>query len=190
MSFLSPARLARASARHPWRVLGAWLVVLVLAVMSASSLGDALTTTSNFSGKPDSAVGEQLLKDRMRGEKPATETIIVRSETMTVDDPSFKAIVEKTSSDVLARCFVELRAGESATRTVDLSGDEHPRFPPGDYTVAVTWCNLERGAGGDEADRGACGRVLARARQDRLEGQDRALLQAVIRRRVAGVAAS
>ncbi len=102
MSFLSPARLARASARHPWRVLGAWLVVLVLAVMSASSLGDALTTTSNFSGKPDSAVGEQLLKDRMRGEKPATETIIVRSETLTVDDPGFKAIVEKTSSDVLA----------------------------------------------------------------------------------------
>ena len=102
MSFLSPARLARASARHPWRVLGAWIVILVLAVMSASSLGDALTTTSNFSGKPESATGEQLLKDRMRGEKPATETIIVRSENMTVDDPSFKAIVEKTSSDVLA----------------------------------------------------------------------------------------
>src|SRR4029078_13196463 len=102
MSFFSPARLARASARHPGRVLGAWIVILVLAVMSASSLGDALTTTSNFSGKPESATGEQLLKDRMRGEKPAPETISVRSENRTIDDPSFKAIVDKTSSDVLA----------------------------------------------------------------------------------------
>jgi RND superfamily putative drug exporter len=102
MSLFSPASLARASARHPWRVLGAWVVILVLAVMSASGLGDALTTTSNFTGKPESQVGADLLKDRMRGDKPATETIIVRSETMTVDDPGFQAVVEKTSSDVLA----------------------------------------------------------------------------------------
>jgi hypothetical protein len=38
--------------------------------------------------------------------------------------------------------------------------------------------------GWDEADRGVCEKVFARARQGRLEVQDRALLQAVIRRRV------
>ena len=42
---LSTASLARASARHPWRTLGAWLTVLAVAIVLTSTLlGDTLST--------------------------------------------------------------------------------------------------------------------------------------------------
>lgn len=41
----SPQSLARASSRHPWLMVGSWLVAIVLAVVVSSALlGDALTT--------------------------------------------------------------------------------------------------------------------------------------------------
>lgn len=61
MKPLSTGALARASARHPWRVLALWLAILVLAVVAASGLGDALTSSTNFTNKPESQVGADLL---------------------------------------------------------------------------------------------------------------------------------
>jgi RND superfamily putative drug exporter len=90
------------SARHPWRVLGVWLVVIVLAVVAMGGLQDALTSSSNFTGKPESEQGAILLKNRLRGEAPVTETIVIHSDAATVDDAAFKAVVERTGSDLTA----------------------------------------------------------------------------------------
>jgi RND superfamily putative drug exporter len=98
----SPASLAQMSARHPWRVLGVWLVVIALSFVAMSGLGDALTSSSNFTGKPESAQGDDLLKSRLRGDKPVMETVVVHSDAVTVDDAAFKTVVEKTSSDLVA----------------------------------------------------------------------------------------
>ena len=93
-SFLSTRGLARITSRHPWRTLGFWLVLLVLAAIMAPRLGDALTTEGNFTNRPESVVGDELLEQRLRGERPMTETIIVRSDTATVDDAAFRSTVD------------------------------------------------------------------------------------------------
>lgn len=100
----STAGLARISARRPWYVLGIWLLVLVLSGFAATGLGGAFTSESNFTGKPDSVRGEDLLTARMRGnqDQPVTETVVIRSETSTVDDPAFREVVDKLATDLMA----------------------------------------------------------------------------------------
>src|SRR5215211_5198551 len=56
-------RLARASARRRWRVLGAWmLAVLASAAAIGGLLGSALTTDDDFTGRPEAQRAEQLLE--------------------------------------------------------------------------------------------------------------------------------
>jgi RND superfamily putative drug exporter len=100
----STAELARASARHPWRVLAGWLLVLVLAGVAATGLGDALTYEGTFTNRPESVRADDLLKERLRGgeDAPVTETVIVHSDTATVDDPAFRQVVERTATDLRA----------------------------------------------------------------------------------------
>ena len=65
---VSPGSLAKASARHPWRVVGLWVVAMVVSFMLVGSmLDDALTTEAAATNNPDSKVGETLLEDRLRG---------------------------------------------------------------------------------------------------------------------------
>ncbi|HEY7031503.1 MAG TPA: MMPL family transporter [Thermomicrobiales bacterium] len=101
---LSTAGLARASARHPWRVVAAWLLVLVLAGVAATGLGDALTYQGTFTNRPESVRADDLLKQRLRGgqDQPVTETVIVRSDTATVDDPAFRQVVAQTAAALRA----------------------------------------------------------------------------------------
>lgn len=98
----STAGLARLSARRPWRTLGLWVLVLVLAGLAASSLGDALTTEGGFLNEPESQRGADLLESRLRGPQPITETIVIRSETATVDDPAFQATVDGLVAELQA----------------------------------------------------------------------------------------
>ena len=100
----STAGLARLSARRPWYVLGIWLLVLILSGVAATGLGDAFTSESNFTGRPDSVQGEDMLMARMRGnhDQPVTETVVIRSETSTVDDADFRQVVDNLATDLNA----------------------------------------------------------------------------------------
>ncbi len=100
----STAGLARISARHPWKIVAIWVVLIILAVGLASGLGDALTTEGDFTNKPESVRADDLLKERMRGgqDQPVTETVIVRSESATVDDPAFQQVVAQTAAGLRA----------------------------------------------------------------------------------------
>jgi RND superfamily putative drug exporter len=100
MPTLSTAGLARASAQHPWRVLGIWLLVLVLAGIASRDL--TLTNQYTLTNKPESIRADDLLNGRLRPNDPVTETVIVRSSTQTVDDPAFKAKVEQTTDALTA----------------------------------------------------------------------------------------
>src|SRR3954451_14446226 len=56
-------RLARASARRRWPVVGCWLLaVVVSAAAIAGLLGSALTTEDDFTGRPEAQRAELLLK--------------------------------------------------------------------------------------------------------------------------------
>ncbi|MHB8867583.1 MAG: MMPL family transporter [Thermoleophilia bacterium] len=97
------ARLARLSARHPWIVVGIWAVFLVLAGIAATTVGDVLGAREmDFINTPESARGADLVAQRLHGVQPEIETVIVRSDTATVDDPAFEAIVEAVTLDVAA----------------------------------------------------------------------------------------
>jgi len=95
-------RLARSSATHPWRTVGIWVTVVVVAVFSVSSLlGSGLTSESRQLGRqPDSTIGLGLIQDRMTGPQKMSEFVIVRSATRTVDDPMYEAYVKSLAVEI------------------------------------------------------------------------------------------
>jgi RND superfamily putative drug exporter len=96
------ARLARASGAHPWRTLGIWFIVIVLAAIAAGRFSDVLTTEVTFTSEPESVKADALLEDRLRGPRPVTDTVIVTSPTLTTSDATFRATIEETTADLRA----------------------------------------------------------------------------------------
>ena len=89
-------RLARASATHPWRSIGAWLALVALAVVSMGALlGSGITSNMEFRGsKPDSIIGQKLVEKRLTGPQRMTDFVIVRSASLKVSDAAFQAYVQ------------------------------------------------------------------------------------------------
>ncbi|HZK48478.1 MAG TPA: MMPL family transporter, partial [Thermoleophilia bacterium] len=97
------ARLARLSARRPWLIISVWAAFLILAALAASTIGGVLGAEEmGFTNAPESVRGARLLEDRLRGVTPQTETIVIKSDAATVDDPAFRAVVERVTTDVSA----------------------------------------------------------------------------------------
>ncbi|MDX6425241.1 MAG: putative drug exporter of the superfamily, partial [Gaiellaceae bacterium] len=100
---LSTQGLAMASARHPWRTIGAWAAVLGVAVVAiVALLGGALTTKGNPTNNPQSQRAKAALS---RAFPPTvsgavTDIVVVRSQRYTVDAPQFRALVRALGSDV------------------------------------------------------------------------------------------
>jgi putative drug exporter of the RND superfamily len=88
-------RLARASSRHPWRTLSAWLVAIVLGVaLSALFLPGNLTTQGHSTAKPASAQAERIFNDRFPPDKNGVDELIVVSSTRdSAKDMRFGAFV-------------------------------------------------------------------------------------------------
>jgi putative drug exporter of the RND superfamily len=95
--------LAASSARHPWRVVAIWILILVIGGgYAASSLADVLTNEMTISGNVETIIGAEKLRDStLADEGTAAETIVVRSvdPSITVDDEAF---AEKTNEVVNA----------------------------------------------------------------------------------------
>src|SRR6478672_2210667 len=96
------AGLARLSARRPRLVLAVWFVVLLLAALSAPALKHGLTTQVTLLNGAESQQAYDLLAHRLHDPRPLTETVIVRSTTATVDDPTFRATVTRITAGLRA----------------------------------------------------------------------------------------
>lgn len=96
-SFLSPDRLARRSAQHPWLTLGAWVLLIVVAVVGASRL--TFDETQKMDGS-DSDRAATVLERLHGGPEPVTETVVVQSTTSTVDDASYRSFVSALTNDL------------------------------------------------------------------------------------------
>ncbi len=87
--------LARSSARRPWVVLALWAVAFL---GSFGVVGwqwhDAFTTEGVIFDGSEYNVGEEILDERFRGPRPATEVVVVHSDTYTIVDPEFEATVQ------------------------------------------------------------------------------------------------
>ena len=72
--------------------IAAWLLVLVVSFgLIAVFLGDALTSDSGVTNKPESEQAYDLLAERFPHEPEPSEIVALRSDRYTVDDPEFKA---------------------------------------------------------------------------------------------------
>lgn len=108
---INPQSLAKASATHPWRTLGIWLVVLALGIAgSATLLGPALTTEFDFTNSPEAKRAEQVLQKELTGPDHVTETFIVIGADTSIEDPAFADHV----NDILGE-IGDLKTGVAAS---------------------------------------------------------------------------
>ncbi|MCC6224646.1 MAG: MMPL family transporter [Thermoleophilia bacterium] len=122
LAALSPAAIAARCSRHPWRVVAAWAAAAAGALaLIGGFLGDALTTDADLTGSPESIRAERLLEERLRGETPIREVVIVRSETLTVDEPEFVEFVSGLGEDLRALGPQVIQGGTSYYLTRDES---------------------------------------------------------------------
>jgi RND superfamily putative drug exporter len=84
------ARLGRWSATHPWRSIGAWLLLVMFAVLAGRAIGTVKLGQSDAgtgsSGKAASAVNRAFPQQ-------ATEQVLIQSSTLTAGQPAFRAAV-------------------------------------------------------------------------------------------------
>ncbi len=130
---LSPAGLARWSSRRPRLVLGLWLATLILAVGAiAGLLGGALTSDDAVTASTESKRADALVFERrLVNPKPVDEIVIVRSGSLTVDEPAFRDFVRGLFAAGRASGAVASARSWYETRDPSLvSGDRHATIVP------------------------------------------------------------
>ena len=87
--------LARCCARRPWVIVALWAVVMLAAFGVIGLLWEGSFTSESviFDGS-EYNVGEEILEERFRGPRPASEIVVVHSDTYTIVDPEFEATVQ------------------------------------------------------------------------------------------------
>ncbi len=96
--FFTTAGLARRSAQRPWIVIAAWVLALVIAGVAATQMQTMME--GELTNGVESAEATKLINDRLRSDAPVTETVIIRSESETVDSSAFHAHVETVAAEL------------------------------------------------------------------------------------------
>ena len=95
--------LARISARRPLLTILLWvLVAIVGGGLSARLLDSATTTELRLNSSAESEQAASRLESRLRGPRPIVETVIVRSDSLTVDDEAFQQSVASLHEEIAA----------------------------------------------------------------------------------------
>ncbi len=148
MGQFSTAGMARLTSRHPWRTIIVWVVILAIAGWQASLIGDRTTSDFKFNTKPESVKGFDLIEEHMGGKQALTETVVVSSDTLTVDDPEFQNAVAATTTalrgmpDLVTNAVNYVELSQSADPNAQaqanalVSADRHATLIP--VTLAVT----------------------------------------------------
>jgi RND superfamily putative drug exporter len=103
---INPESLARASSRHPWRVIGAWGVLFVVMIgVSSTLLSGVLNNDISFTNKPESIKAQDVIDARFSAAQvgASTEYVIVHSASLTVDDPAYQAYVQQLQGTLAAK---------------------------------------------------------------------------------------
>ena len=143
---INPESLARASSRHPWRVIGIWGVLFVsMVAVSVTLLGGVLNNEISFTNRPESIKAQEIIDERFSTAAvgAGTEYVIVQSDALTVEDAEYQSFVTDLQGTLAAE--TDLVAGPPTTYydAVDaspeaaaglVSEDEHYTLIP----VAIT----------------------------------------------------
>jgi uncharacterized membrane protein YdfJ with MMPL/SSD domain len=130
---LSTTSLATASASHPWRVVGAWVAIAVLAVVAmVLLLGGSLTTEGAPTNNPESERAEdaRLAAFPADADTALTDMVIVRSEAHPVDSPQFRAFVRNFVADPRITALGRANTYLDGTSTGLVSKDRHATIIP------------------------------------------------------------
>ncbi|MGZ5372057.1 MMPL family transporter [Aeromicrobium sp.] len=94
-------RLAIACARHPWRTVGVWGIVLILAVATnALFLGSALSPEGGITSQTDSRKGLDLVNDRFPDRDAVSELVVVVADSGSVEDPQVRETVSGLRKEI------------------------------------------------------------------------------------------
>ncbi len=92
-------RIAGAAARHPWRMISVWLVVLAAAIFAAGSLGDVLTNEDKLLVSTESQRADELIEAHSAQITDTNEELVVVEATgLTIDAPGFVAKVDELAT--------------------------------------------------------------------------------------------
>ncbi len=146
---LSTGGIAGFSARHPWWVIGIWMVFMVMAAVALPGLKGALSGDEmKFLNNPDSVKGQTLLSERMPGlstSSGAMETILVHSDELTVDDAAFQEVVAQTWAAVAADKALVAQA-YNYYQVLQLQPDSAEQLVSADRHTTLIPVNLSSGA--------------------------------------------
>jgi RND superfamily putative drug exporter len=129
---LNSATVARASARHPWWVVGIWAVVLAAsAALAAFFLADGLTTDFSFTDHPESQQAADLIKG-LRGPATMPEIVVVNAASSTAQDPAFSSYVASLTASLktLVGKTDAVSVGSYLDQTGPVSQDGHTALLP------------------------------------------------------------
>ena len=131
-TILSPARWARRSAAHPWRVVAAWAVALVVSfAIIATLLAGALTTQQGFVSNPESKQAATGIEQRQGTKERIVETVVIQPASPAAQ-AAVVAAVQKNSG--VASAQVGAVSASSSLVQVVLKGD---REEAGDEIEAI-----------------------------------------------------
>jgi RND superfamily putative drug exporter len=98
---LSPQGVALWSARRRFIVIGLWVALFLIGgLLTSRYLSGALTTRADFTNNPDSKQAQTLLEQRLTGPDRSSEVVIIRSQSLTVDAPAFRAYVGRLKAGI------------------------------------------------------------------------------------------
>jgi RND superfamily putative drug exporter len=120
---INPETLARASSRHPWRVIAIWGVLFFAMVgVSSTLLSGVLTSDISFTNKPESIKAQNIIDTQFSTAQvgKSTEYVIVRSDSLTVDDAAYQTYVKQLQTALAAK--TDLVAGPPTTYYDALQG--------------------------------------------------------------------
>ncbi|MBI3648717.1 MAG: MMPL family transporter [Actinobacteria bacterium] len=154
---LSPEAIARASSRHPWRTIVAWLVAIVtMGAVSTALLAGVLTQDVSFTNRPESVRAQDLIDAKFGGSQADdTEFLILSSGAAVASDAEYqqrmqelKAEATKLGKGVVAGPIFSYVDAQAQARAL-LTPDEHGALLPlrlGDGDASSVFASIQRAA--------------------------------------------
>jgi RND superfamily putative drug exporter len=120
------ARMGRWSANHRKKAIFGWLAFVVLSVAIGAFVGTKQIDQNN-SNVGEAHRADQMLLDAGFQIDPQTEFVIIQSKTKTIEDPSFKRVVEDTIVAVQPHgaVFSGLKSPLDPSHRTQVSNDGH-----------------------------------------------------------------
>ncbi len=115
-------RFGRACARHPFRVLGVWLLVAVAANLANGAIGGPTSDKFTIPGSESQAAFD-LLEERFPEENTAGSRIVFHTEDGTLTDPAHQAAIETTLTELAEAPHVTAVSNPFDARGPTLSPD-------------------------------------------------------------------